>query len=329
MAEEAKKVEVIVPEPKAGTLENLTEEQKKTLEDFKAMLKEKNEFKEAEHTDHLLLRFLRARDFDLNKTYEMFSNCEKWRESIKIKDLCKNFEFPEEEEVHKLYPRFYHKVDKFGRPIYIEQLGPLDLKKLFNVTTEEKMINHHVYEYEKLIHKRFPACSKRAGYHIETSCTIMDLKKVGLFQFAKAFSFIKSSSVIAQDYYPEMLGQMFIINAPLLFTSTWKLITPLLDPVTVKKIKILGGKYENEIFEVIDPENFPKFLGGKCECPECNGGCALADVGPWSEEKYCEDVDWPPKYCYTRVEAKKAAAAEQKAEGEKTEGDKAEEKKAE
>ncbi|ORX91574.1 CRAL/TRIO domain-containing protein [Neocallimastix californiae] len=208
------------------------------------------------------------------------------------------FRIPREEEVQKLYPRFYHKVDKFGRPIYIEQLGPLDLKKLFNVTTEEKMINHHVYEYEKLIHKRFPACSNRAGYHIETSCTIMDLKKVGLFQFAKAFSFIKSSSAIAQDYYPEMLG----------------------------------GKYESEIFKVIDPENFPKFLGGTCECPECNGGCARADQGPWSEDKYSKDVDWPPKYCYARVEAKKAAAAqgEAAAEGEKpAEGEKAEEPKAE
>jgi len=328
MAEEAK-VEVTIPEPKPGSLANLSEEQKQKLDEFKAMLKEKNEFREEEHNDHLLLRFLRARDFDLTKTYEMFSNCEKWRESINIDELCINFEFPEEKEVQKLYPRFYHKVDKFGRPVYIEQLGPLDLKTLFNVTTEEKMINHHVYEYEKLIHKRFPACSKRAGYHIETSCTIMDLKKVGLFQFAKAFSFIKSSSAIAQDYYPEMLGQMFIINAPLLFTSTWKLITPLLDPVTVKKIKILGGKYESEIFKVIDPENFPKFLGGKCECPECNGGCALADVGPWSEEQYCENVDWPPKYCYARVEAKKAKAAEQKTEGEKAEGEKTEEQKTE
>ncbi|ORX44227.1 CRAL/TRIO domain-containing protein [Piromyces finnis] len=247
------------------------------------MLKEKNEFKEEEHNDYLLLRFLRARDFNLTKTYEMFSNCEKWRESIKIKDLCKNFEFPEEEEVHKLYPRFYHKVDKYGRPIYIEQLGPLDLKKLFNVTTEEKMINHHLAQTEL--------------EHIETSCTIMDLKKVGLFQFAKAFSFIKSSSAIAQDYYPEMLGQMFIINAPMLFTSTWKLITPLLDPVTVKKIKILGGKYESEIFKVIDKENFPKFLGGTCECPECTGGCSRTDPGPWKEEQYTKDVSWPPKYC--------------------------------
>lgn len=315
MAEESSKGEIIIPDPKPGSLANLSEEQKKTLDEFKAMLKEKNEFKEAEHNDHLLLRFLRARDFDLNKTYEMFSNCEKWRESIKIKDLCKNFEFPEEEEVHKLYPRFYHKVDKYGRPIYIEQLGPLDLKKLFNVTTEEKMINHHVYEYEKLIHTRFPACSNRAGYHIETSCTIMDLKKVGLFQFAKAFSFIKSSSAIAQDYYPEMLGQMFIINAPMLFTSTWKLITPLLDPVTVKKIKILGSKYESEIFKVIDKENFPKFLGGSCECPECTGGCSRTDPGPWKEEQYTKDVVWPPKFCYIEDEPKAdAAPSEQKTE---------------
>lgn len=289
--EDTNKVNVIIPEPKPGSVGNLTDEQKEKLEAFKELLKENGIFSK-DYDDYLMLRFLRARNFDLKKTLEMFQNYLKWKEEVKMDDICQNFKFTEEEEVDKLYPRFYHKVDKCGRPIYIEQLGKLDLKKLFNVTTEERMIQNHIYEYEKLINTRFPACSKRAGYHIETSCTIMDLKKVGLFQFAKAFSFIKKSSSIAQDYYPEMLGQMFIINAPLLFTSTWKLITPILDPVTVNKIKILGSKYEDELFKIIDKENFPKFLGGTCECPEC---CNRSDQGPWKDERYNSELVWPPK----------------------------------
>ena len=39
-------------------------------------------------------------------------------------------------EVQKVYPHNYHKVDKKGRPIYIERNGMLNIDALFKVTTE-------------------------------------------------------------------------------------------------------------------------------------------------------------------------------------------------
>ena len=66
-----------------------------------------------------------------------------------------------------MYPTGYHKVDKLGRPVYYERFGILDIAKLMEVTTEERIVRQGVKEYEKLMKIRFPACSKVAGKRIE------------------------------------------------------------------------------------------------------------------------------------------------------------------
>jgi hypothetical protein len=73
-----------------------------------------------------------------------------------------------------------------------------------------------------------------------------------------------------------MLGKMFIINAPMLFTTVWTVVKRMLDEVTVKKIQILGSNYKSALLEVIDADNLPEFLGGNCKIP-------LGDVGPWND----------------------------------------------
>lgn len=60
---------------------------------------------------------------------------------------------------------------------------------------------------------------------------------------------------------------MFIINAPMLFTGIWTIVKGWIDEKTREKIKILGGSFKKELFEVADPENIPAFIdGGKCKC---------------------------------------------------------------
>lgn len=39
-----------------------------------------------------------------------------------------------------------------------------------------------------------------------------------------------------QDYYPERLGKLFIVNAPYIFMAVWKIIYPFIDNNTKKKV---------------------------------------------------------------------------------------------
>jgi len=267
--------------PLPGRLGNLTVPQQHALEKIKKELIEEEIYIEGEPrmSDVTLLRFLRARKFDVPKAKEMFINNEKWRKDFGVDDIVQNFEFPEHRVVDKYYPQYYHKHDKDGRPVYIERLGLLDLNALYAATTQERQLKRFVLEYEKFLTERLPACSAAAGHPVETSCTIMDLKNVSLSNFYRVKDYVMQAAKIGQDHYPECMGKFYIINAPFLFSTVWSFIKPWLDEVTVAKIDIIGSGYKDKLLAQIAADDLPKEFGGNCSCP---GGCSLSDAGPWN-----------------------------------------------
>ncbi|KDR74370.1 hypothetical protein GALMADRAFT_250248 [Galerina marginata CBS 339.88] len=265
--------------PESGHLGNLTPVQQEALEKLKQEMKDDGAFVPERMDDAMLLRFLRARRFDLVKAKAMLLDAEKWRKDFGVDDVVKNFEFTEKLDVNKYYPQYYHKTDKDGRPVYIERLGQLDVTALYALTTEQRLLKHLVSEYGKCLNKRFPACSAACGHPVENLCTILDLGGVSLSNFIRVKDFVFAAASIGQDRYPETLGKFYIINAPWAFSMVWAVIKPWLDEVTVRKVTILGGSYKEELLKQIPVENFPKEFGGTCEC---TGGCSMSDAGPWN-----------------------------------------------
>lgn len=139
------------------------------------------------------------------------------------------------------------------------------------------MLQNLVCEYEKLTDPRLPACSRKSGNLLETCCTIMDLKGVGLSKFSSAYGYVQAASAISQNYYPERLGKFYLINAPWGFSGVFSVVKKFLDPVTVAKIHVLGSGYKSELLAQVPAESLPKEFGGSCSC---EGGCQLSDQGP-------------------------------------------------
>ncbi|CAG7947879.1 unnamed protein product [Penicillium nalgiovense] len=248
-----------------------------------------------------LLRFLRARKFDVEAAKTMFTASEAWRKEFGTDDLARNFDYPEKEEVFKFYPQYYHKTDKDGRPVYIEKLGKIDLNQMYKITTADRMLKNLVCEYEKLADPRLPACSRKAGKLLETCCTVMDLKGVGITSVPSVYGYVKQASDISQNHYPERLGKLYLINAPWGFSSVFSAVKGFLDPVTVSKIHVLGSGYQKELLSQVPAENLPVEFGGSCKC---EGGCELSDMGPWQEAEWAR----PPKWATPKEEAPKEAA---------------------
>nr|GEX21320.1 phosphatidylinositol/phosphatidylcholine transfer protein SFH6-like isoform X2 [Tanacetum cinerariifolium] len=153
-----------------------------------------------------ILRFLKARNFDIEKSKHMCVNILQWRKSFSIDNIIEGFENNELNEVLQHYPQGYHGVDMEGRPIYIELLGQADPDKVMLVTALERYVKYHVQGFERTTAIRFPACSIAAHRRITTGTTILDVQGVGLKNLTRsAIDFIRKLQQIDNDYYPEMI----------------------------------------------------------------------------------------------------------------------------
>ncbi|ODQ80372.1 hypothetical protein BABINDRAFT_132805 [Babjeviella inositovora NRRL Y-12698] len=272
------------PTLQTGYTGNITPEQEAAVVELRTQLTE------ADYTERMddatLLRFLRARKFDIVRAREMWEACEKWRAEFGTNTILEDFHYEEKPIIAKLYPQYYHKTDIEGRPVYIEELGSVNITEMYKITTQERMLKNLVWEYESFVKYRLPACSREAGYLVETSCTILDLKGISISAASQVYGYVKEASAIGQLYYPERMGKFYLINAPFGFSTAFKLFKPFLDPVSVAKIFILGSSYKKDLLKQIPEANLPVKFGGTSTSDEAAGGLYLADSGPWRDPKF-------------------------------------------
>lgn len=233
--------------------------------------------KGAQESDIVACRFLRARNLDVKEAVKMFKASMAWRTTVGA-DTIGQKSFPFLPQLKACYPYAFHKFDKEGRPIYIDQTGYMNIKEIMKLTTMDNMVDLHIKQCEFINQQLYKMASERAGKEIYQVTTIVDLKKLSSKNLTKrAYNWLKACSKIDQDNYPESLGKLFVVNVPTIFGAVWAMVSPWLDKRTKQKIVVLKGKnFAQALLQHIDADSLPVQYGGTCNC---QGGCLSSGSG--------------------------------------------------
>ncbi|KAK2743341.1 hypothetical protein FQN55_007276 [Onygenales sp. PD_40] len=316
------------PDPLLGHLNHLSPEQTEALEAFKAVIAEKNLYtaaegeKAASHDDSTLLRFLRARRFEVNGAVDQFSATEEWRKTNDIDTLYQNFDVDSYEEARRVYPQWTGRRDRRGIPIYVFVIKHLNSKNMAayssgasstatSATHASSKVPGRLLRlfalYENMQRFVVPLCTSMPGRpHPETpivnTTNIVDISGVGLKQFWNLKGHMQDASVLATAHYPETLDRIFIIGAPAFFPTVWGWIKRWFDPVTTSKIFILSAsEVKSTLSSFMDPANIPKQYGGELEWqwgdmpsldePAKEIASSMAQIGPRGDKEIPADVE--------------------------------------
>ncbi|KAH6879516.1 CRAL-TRIO domain-containing protein [Thelonectria olida] len=213
----------------------------------------------ADHPDTMVLRFLRARKWDVEKAMAMLTSAIDWRDEQRIdEDIVRTGEsiglkktLSEDQNGFMMQYRsgksFVRGTDKENRPIYIIKVRLHD-PNLQSPQSMEMFVLHNIESLRAMA--RAPN---------DKVCLIFDLSGFGLKNMD--FHVVKFLVQVFEAKYPETLGVVLVHNAPFIFWGIWSVIKRWLNPVIASKIHFTNGTKELKRF--ISAENLQKCYGGQ------------------------------------------------------------------
>lgn len=220
------------------------------------------------HPSLTLLRYLRANQFDLEKTISHISANVAFRKKHNIDEVLVTD--PEDilgckmSKIQEVYPHWHCGYDKTGRPVLYKQYAKFDVDLMTTFTTIEAVTRYHLWEQETCMRLCTEMSHKRKEI-IETTTSIMDLQDMKMNLVTSSFlSLVKEIAGIDKEQYPETLGKLYIINTPSAFPWVWGMVKRFLDPAVAAKIQVFGSqKTWLPVFtDLIGLENMPSNYGG-------------------------------------------------------------------
>ncbi|CEO58702.1 hypothetical protein PMG11_03408 [Penicillium brasilianum] len=219
-----------------------------------------------EHPDSLLLRFLRARKWDVGKGFTMMVTNILWRKEVQVDDdiLPKGELYALKQsrdekltakqkkegrdfiEQLKTGKSFLHGFDRQGRPVnYVR----VKIHKP-GAQSEEALERYivHIIETTRLI----------VVPPIETGTIVFDMTGFSLSNME--YQPVKFIIKCFEANYPESLGLLLIHNAPWIFSGIWRLIHGWMDPVVASKVHFTRSV--NDLDKFISRDQIPRELAG-------------------------------------------------------------------
>ncbi|KAJ0057594.1 hypothetical protein NL108_009386 [Boleophthalmus pectinirostris] len=254
----------------SGRVGDLSPRQKETLSEFRERIQDILPHL-PEQDDHYLLRWLRARNFSIQKSEAMIRKHLEFRRQMKVDTIVEDFKPP---EVIKMYVSGgMCGYDRDGSPIWYDVIGPLDPKGLLLSATKQDFLKTKI-QHTEILRRECKRQSQRLGKLIESITLIQDCEGLGLKHMWKpAIDTYGEVLTMFEDNYPEGLKRVYLIKAPAIFPMAYNLIKHFLCEETRRKIVILGSNWKEVLRKNIDPDQLPAVYGGNLTDPDGDPRC--------------------------------------------------------
>lgn len=229
-----------------------------------------------ERTDVILLKFLRARDFNVSQAFEQLKKTIIWRKTFKADKLLEEDFGTDFDEV-----AFVSGKDKDGHPICYNVYSPFENKDLYSKafgdsTKQANFIRWRIQVLEKSI-----TLLNLSPEGPSALVQITDLKNFPGLRKKEVRSAYKQAVNILQDNYPELVVSQVFINVPWYFGAWYSFFNSFVFVSARTKSKFIlytPGRTTEGLLKLIPAEQIPIAYGGlsKPNDPDFTGAEAPA-----------------------------------------------------
>ena len=200
-----------------------------------------------ENPDITLLRWLRARKWDVAAAVQHMMDSLRWRHDWGFQKLMANGENDLNLDECASGKGYMMGKDKMNRQITY-------------MHAREHTKGQYPFEgTEKFLILYSEVCRSMLGHPVEEGTVVMDLSNMTVQNID--YQHIRFLINTAQNQYPETLGLALMLNAPRGFNMVWRVIRPWMDPVVASKVRFVD--HLGDLTTYIDPAWIPKRLGGR------------------------------------------------------------------
>lgn len=208
------------------------------------------------YPEETLERFLKARECHVSKAFKMVLDCLHWRINNDIDNVLSKLIEPKEtyDGIRDSQLIGLTGYCKQGRPVFAIGVGLSGYDK----APVDKYVQSHIQINEYRDQVLLPEASRRIGRYVGTCLKILDMSnlKISALNRLKILTII---STVDDLNYPEKTDIYYIVNAPYIFSACWKVVKPLLQERTKRKIRVLQGCGRDELLKVMDFDVLPYF----------------------------------------------------------------------
>lgn len=203
--------------------------------------------------ERLLMQFLRARQHNAQEALLMIHNALRWRKSVNIDNYlthsAKNMIKPA-----ACFPmHIISTPDKCKQPVVYGLIRLLDKKKVDRVPFQNALLSflESIYFGDT--------------YVLDEMVIILDFRDWSIRRNAP-YRLVKDGIQTLQDYYPERLGRVILVNYPTSIRAAYTAISPIIDAGAKEKIVwIADADPSATLRKLVAPKSIPSFLGGELD----------------------------------------------------------------